>query len=249
MTPDTEPAPTAPGSSSHPTEATHAPCDCAHQVASQSDAKAIFSELNHGEEYFPMIARIGNETFFGIPPPPVAPEAATEGNAVPPMPMTNPVTNAASRPWPERQDIVADDVPLGLSTDNSEDEDEDEDTLVYIPAGNTSVNADTPRRRPQARSSHRRQESQNTDAIDPLAWNQDEKIWQTWHEQDLPEVFSRLIPKRRTGSLVWKASVTYCTIQSLNSTNSNRKPCLLSQASRPSTCTIPSRKMNTLEFV
>jgi hypothetical protein len=196
-----------------------------------------------------MIARIGNETFFGIPPAPAAPEAATESNAAPPVPMINPVANLASRPPPERQDIYAGDVPLGLFAGENEDDDDDEDTPVHIPTGNIPVNADTPRRRPQARSRHRRQESRNTDAVDPLAWNQDEKTWQTWHEQDLPGVFSRLVPERGTRSLVWKASVTHCTIQSLNSTDSNRKPCRLSQASRASTWTIHSRKMNTLVFV
>ena len=171
-----------------------------------------------------MIARNWDKSFFGIPPAPVAPEAATESNTAPPAPMTNPVTNPASQPPPGRYDIVANRVPLGLSAGSNEDE--GEDTPVYPPTRNSPVNVDTPRRRPQVRSGQRRQGSQNIDSADPLAWDQDERTWQTWHEQELPGAFSRLIPQRGTRTLVWKAPVIYCTIQPLNSTNFNSKPCL-----------------------
>jgi len=213
MTLDAESAPAYPGSSSHPLEATNASCGCARQVASQSDTKATFSDLDHREEYFPMIARTRDKSFFGIPPAPVAPEAATDSNAASPAPMINPEINRNSQPPPEQQDIVANDVPLELFGSNEDEE--DEDTPVHTPTRKSPVNADTSHPRPQARSSHRRQESRDTDAVDSLAWNQDEKTWQTWHEQELPGIFSRLIPKCGTRSLVWKAPMTYCTNSTL----------------------------------
>jgi hypothetical protein len=158
-----------------------------------------------------MIARISDKSFFGIPPAPVAPEAATESKTAPPAPMTNPVTHPASQPLPGRYDIVANREPLGLFAGSNEDE--SEDTPVHPPTRNSPVNVDTPHRRPQARSSQRRQGLQNIDAADPLAWDQDERTWQTWHEQELPAAFSRLSPQRGTRSLVWKAPVIYCTTQ------------------------------------
>jgi hypothetical protein len=182
---------------------------------SRSDSRAIFSGLDHREEYFPMIARIENKSFFGIPPAPVAPKAATENKAASLAPMINPVTNPASQPPPEVQVVVADDVSLGLFAGDTEDEDEDEDTAVQTPARNTPVNTNTPHRRAHARSSHKRQESRDTDTADPLACHQDEKTWQTWHEQELPEVFSRLIPKRGRRDLVCISSVIYYIVQSL----------------------------------
>jgi hypothetical protein len=169
------------------------------------------------EEHFPKIARIGSKSFFGIPPPPVAPELATENNATPPAPRLNSMANPARQPPPERQVFVADSSPLRLlAGDNGDQEDsEDEDAPVHTPTGNRSVNAYTPHRRSHTRPNHRRQESRNTDAVDPMAWTQDEKAGLTWHEQELADTFSRLIPIRRTRCLVWKPSVIYCTIQSL----------------------------------
>jgi hypothetical protein len=158
-----------------------------------------------------MIARIGDRSFYGIPSAPVAPEAATESNMAFPAPMANPVTKPASQPPPGRYGIVANRVPLGLFAGSNEDE--GEDTPVHPPTRNSPVNVDTPRRRPQARSSQRRQGSENIDAADPLALDRDERTWQTWHEQELPGAFSQLIPKRGTRPLVWKAPVMYCATQ------------------------------------
>jgi hypothetical protein len=47
-----------------------AECDCPEQIVSQKDCNAIFSNLSHDEEYFPMVARTEPEAFFGTPPPP-----------------------------------------------------------------------------------------------------------------------------------------------------------------------------------
>lgn len=156
-----------------------------------------------------MIARIGNDTFFGIPPTPFAPEAPTESDVGPPSTIINPETSVAFQPPPERQHVVADNMPLRFSSGNNDDDDDDDDvdgdkdTTVHSPSGNTSINADTCQRR-DVRSSYRREESRNTDAFDALVWNQDEKAWQTWHEQELLGAFSRLIPERGIRSLVWK---------------------------------------------
>lgn len=47
---------------------------------SQNGSKAIFSELDLREEYFPMIARNENLSFFGVPPAPVFPKAVRKPN-------------------------------------------------------------------------------------------------------------------------------------------------------------------------
>ena len=164
----TEPTVTPPESGSHATGATNARCGCAHQVVPHRDAKAFFSELNHEEAYFPMIARLGSGTFFGIPPAPIAP----------PKPTVNQGTDSASQPLTEQQDIFADELSRGLLANHIENganaEDEDDDTTV-----NMHVEPDPLPRRATARTSHKgRREPQDTDAAESLAWSQDETNWQ-----------------------------------------------------------------------
>jgi hypothetical protein len=52
-----------------------ADCGCPEQVVLQKDSKAVFRDLSHTEDYFPMIARMHAQAFFGLPPKALLPKA------------------------------------------------------------------------------------------------------------------------------------------------------------------------------
>lgn len=44
------------------------------------DSKAIFSDLDHDEKYFPLVRRLTTPSFYGVPPPALAPRVAALPN-------------------------------------------------------------------------------------------------------------------------------------------------------------------------
>lgn len=44
------------------------------------DSKAIFSGLDHDEKYFPLVRRLTTPSFYGVPPPALAPRVAALPN-------------------------------------------------------------------------------------------------------------------------------------------------------------------------
>ena len=48
-------------------------CKCPPQDVSQEASMYVFKELNVEEKYFPMVARVGEQSFFGQPPEPISP--------------------------------------------------------------------------------------------------------------------------------------------------------------------------------
>ena len=63
-------------------------CGCPEQVVSRKNSNAIFRNLDHLAEYFPMVARTTPQAFFGRPPkavrprsPPVRPQISISGGS------------------------------------------------------------------------------------------------------------------------------------------------------------------------
>ena len=50
-------------------------CGCPEQLVSLKESRAVFSGLNHEEEYFPMVSRTDIQAFFALPPKPLRPNA------------------------------------------------------------------------------------------------------------------------------------------------------------------------------
>jgi hypothetical protein len=57
------------------TRHTRANCGCPQQILSQKDSRATFRNLDSHEEYFPMMASINPQAFFGLPPKSLRPKA------------------------------------------------------------------------------------------------------------------------------------------------------------------------------
>jgi len=151
-----------------------------------------------------MVARVESGSFYGMPPAPVAPETATEADATSLAPMTSTGTSPVAHE-PEMHVTGADDeLPLSFacgSEGGDEDDGEDDEEMVKIPTRKEPVCA-SPRRSKHIQPGRGQKKMRNIDTSGSLASQQDEKTWQTWHEQQLPEIFSKLIPPSRTRASV-----------------------------------------------
>ena len=49
-------------------------CGCPEEIVLLKDSKVTFKNLNHEDEYFPMVAKLSVEAFFGLPPNPIRPK-------------------------------------------------------------------------------------------------------------------------------------------------------------------------------
>ncbi|KAJ9616490.1 hypothetical protein H2200_000209 [Cladophialophora chaetospira] len=56
------------------------PCGCPGQIVAYAQSAAIFEGLDHTETYFPMVSRAVRPSFFGLPPPAIAPNQPTFGD-------------------------------------------------------------------------------------------------------------------------------------------------------------------------
>jgi hypothetical protein len=190
-------------------------CECPLQVAPLSDCKTVFTGLDREEDYFPMVARTGAKTFFGVPPPPVKPRWYTVNLSVnrktPTERVLNSVSGVNEPSWPRRTSALERPTTNGIPPDDTAtnigfwddpffDEDDgavagDDDDLLseYQPLDDTSddENIFNVAEVPQGRSQISRSES--TDIEDISSWLQDEEMWQNWHREELPNVFSKLL--------------------------------------------------------
>ena len=57
------------------TRNTRANCGCPQQILSQKDSRATFRNLDSHEEYFPTMASLNPQAFFGLPPKSLRPKA------------------------------------------------------------------------------------------------------------------------------------------------------------------------------
>jgi hypothetical protein len=115
----------------------------------------------------------------------------------------------------EAQVFVDYDNDVGLIAGDVASEDDDDETAGQARARNVPIMANTPHRRSHAPSSCRQQEPRDPDTAERSASAQDQKMWKTWHEQELPKAFSQFIPGRGTGCLVCKPSMMHYTMHSV----------------------------------
>ncbi|KAH8658185.1 hypothetical protein BX600DRAFT_514696 [Xylariales sp. PMI_506] len=73
-------------------------CECPHQVISRELSRATFTDLDCNELYFPMVARIGHDTIFGIPPNPIKPQPVA---VAPPSQHRHGITRGVITPMPQ----------------------------------------------------------------------------------------------------------------------------------------------------
>ncbi len=64
---------------------------------SQRDSRTTFHDLDLSEEYFPMVARMNSQAFFGLPPPGLRPKGREETT------FTEPQSRATLKSHPPRQ--------------------------------------------------------------------------------------------------------------------------------------------------
>ena len=57
-----------------------AECSCPQRVVSRKASSVTFHQLDHREEYFPMVARTDARAFFGLPPKALRPSPPTSNN-------------------------------------------------------------------------------------------------------------------------------------------------------------------------
>jgi hypothetical protein len=119
-----------------------AECGCPEQIVSQKDCNAIFSNLSHDEEYFPMVARTEPEAFFGISPKEIRPKAPEVIRSV----ITSGASNlgmlaralaAVRHRGPQRQ--ISSENLGGGDTSNSDDDDLSGDSPTKRPSRQSSL--------------------------------------------------------------------------------------------------------------
>lgn len=158
-------------------------CHCPHQIVSRTRTKVVFSGLNQDERYFPMVARAENLTFFGVPPAPISLKATIATRARSPEQTVRPKAG-------ERQ-------PTTNSGHLSGHGEENLTSARSLAAPENSVSQS-----PHWRLGRRKEETGEQSDTDQTLLEQDEKNWQTWHEQEMHHEFARLIPRSEKNDFV-----------------------------------------------
>ena len=182
-----------------------------------------------------MIARVEDLSIFGAPPAPVTPKAPTEIRTASRTHTINPVTDSTLQNAAETQVVDDCDEDIGFFANNINNEDEDGEAAVEARARTATIISNTPHRRSYPPASQGQYESQDPYTAHRSDLDQDEKNWKRWHEQELPQAFSQLIPERQNACLVCKISKDIIEMEPLNSTDSDSKQHPLFPASNAST--------------
>jgi hypothetical protein len=135
-----------------------------------------FKDLDHNEEYFPMVSRTGLDTFFGVPAAPLSPSTLDRGRPGVGEPSTHPVAmNGNPSPLPKVFYIEASgsratgDSAEGGSDASWRDSPRNDSPSDSMSMDDNSITSSLP----------------NTSLV---ALRNDEARWNTWNSQDLPRM-------------------------------------------------------------
>lgn len=175
-------------------------CDCPTQIVSRTLSRAVFTGLDHNEQYFPMVARSDHSSFFATPPFPVAPLAFVAPSFPDPSDGDHPelaVEGVNSNNVPNvPEDIDA--THQGMERVQREAPEID----VNPPGSDFSTQNALKSQSPSLRAIE-----SIPDEVDALPlFEQDQDYWQQWHAEELPRAFSRLFMHRERNNLVRGAS-------------------------------------------
>lgn len=136
-----------------------------------------------------MVSRLENNSFFGLPPAPVALKTIS-------TPSVTELANFQAHPISPIVILDEDDaVCVPGDTETSQE--------VRGQGQGANNSANTSCRRP-ASFEHTQNGSPNTRISESTAWEADEKAWQVWHEQELPGIFAQWTPRVNARSMVCK---------------------------------------------
>ena len=164
---------------------------------------AIFGELNPREEYFPMVSRVGDMSIFGMPPSPIAPQPKTQS----PLTSHNDRLALRSREANEYISEEASAIAQPSTVDvemNVDESDEDHDYGFALATSSPGLATSSPSESGQMLGTPSAEERSGPPSRGhgELGFHQDAEAWLTWHDNELLQTFSQLLPRRETKNLV-----------------------------------------------
>ena len=167
-------------------------CHCPSKTVSQSDARALFEGLDAREEYFPLVSRHINNSFYGIVPPSATPQPVAAHRRSTPSISTHTISissGSTRAPSPIfSQEVSPALQPDGPGMTTPPQHPRKDDNQAGDPVLNMHVDSVTSG---PASGAHRTSKSttEATDAAASAAYLQDCKTWETWRATELVKTF------------------------------------------------------------
>lgn len=175
-------------------------CDCPAQIVSRTLSRAIFTGLDHNEQYFPMVARLGKFSFFATPPIPVSPLAIVAPSSSDPLDGDHPNGAAEGVDFNNGPNICED----RYATDHDMEGVQHETPEMDIKPPVSDFETQSPSKSQSPNLGGVESIPKEVDIL-PL-FEQDQAYWQQWHAEELPRAFSKLLAHREPNDLVSAAS-------------------------------------------
>ena len=173
-------------------------CRCNHQVAAGDNSKVVFKGLKLNEEYFPMVARKEDNSYFALPPSPTAPRVANDSNKG----TQDALMYTNSRPSGPKLTTAHHGSLNNNMINIRSDGESDEDRYRMPSVRNVVTNANIPRPVARNQPSGPHQNTQSGENINERAYLVDVATWQDWRDDMFPRIFAKFAPKSARRTLV-----------------------------------------------